>query len=42
MREGTYLNMTIAVEVLALVLIALTKGRLGYRPEGEAVSVHRT
>jgi uncharacterized protein len=28
-----YLNLTIAAGVLALVLIALTRGRLGYRPE---------
>jgi hypothetical protein len=34
--------MTIAVGVLALVLVALTKGRLGYRPASKAVSVHRT
>jgi CAAX protease family protein len=30
---GSYLNLTIAAWVLALVLIALTRGRLGYRPE---------
>jgi hypothetical protein len=42
MRESTHLNMTIAVGVLALVLIALTKGRLGYRPESQPVSVHST
>jgi hypothetical protein len=30
---GSYLNLTIAGCVLALVLIAVTRGRLGYRPE---------
>lgn len=30
---GSYLNLTIAGWVLALALIALTRGRLGYRPE---------
>jgi membrane protease YdiL (CAAX protease family) len=30
---GSYLNLTIAACALALVLIALTRGRLGYRPE---------
>jgi len=38
---GTYLNLTIAAGVLALVLIVLTKGRLGYRREAEAVSAPR-
>src|SRR5215204_362202 len=31
---GSYVNLTIASCVLALVLIALTRGQLGYRPEG--------
>jgi uncharacterized protein len=36
---GSYSNLTIAAWVLALVLIAVTRGRLGYRPEsGAAVS----
>jgi hypothetical protein len=30
---GSYLNLTIAGGALALVLIAVTRGRLGYRPE---------
>jgi uncharacterized protein len=30
---GSYLNLTIAGWVLALALIAFTRGRLGYRPE---------
>jgi len=30
---GSYLNLTIASCVLALVIIAVTRGRLGYRPE---------
>ena len=30
---GSYLNLTIAAWALALVLIAVTRGRLGYRPE---------
>jgi hypothetical protein len=30
---GSYLNLTIAGWVLALALIALTRGRLGYRQE---------
>jgi uncharacterized protein len=30
---GSYLNLTIAGWVLALVIIVLTRGRLGYRPE---------
>jgi uncharacterized protein len=30
---GSYVNLTIASCALALVLIALTRGRLGYRPE---------
>jgi membrane protease YdiL (CAAX protease family) len=30
---GSYLNLTIAACALALVLIAVTRGRLGYRPE---------
>jgi uncharacterized protein len=30
---GSYLNLTIAARVLTLVLIALTRGRLGYTPE---------
>jgi uncharacterized protein len=30
---GSYLNLTIAAWVLTLVLIALTRGRLGYSPE---------
>jgi CAAX protease family protein len=30
---GSYLNLTIAAGALALVLLALTRGRLGYRPE---------
>ncbi len=33
---GSYLNLTIAACALALVLIALTRGRLGYRPGGDA------
>jgi uncharacterized protein len=31
---GSYLNLTIASCVLALVIIVLTRGRLGYRPVG--------
>jgi uncharacterized protein len=30
---GSYLNLTISAWALALVIIALTRGRLGYRPE---------
>jgi uncharacterized protein len=30
---GSYLNLTIAACALALVLISVTRGRLGYRPE---------
>jgi membrane protease YdiL (CAAX protease family) len=30
---GSYLNLTIAAGALALGLLALTRGRLGYRPE---------
>jgi len=30
---GSYLNLTIAACALALVLVAITRGRLGYRPE---------
>lgn len=30
---GSYLNLTIAAGALALVIIVLTRGRLGYRPE---------
>jgi hypothetical protein len=30
---GSYLNLTIAAGALALVLIAVTRGRLGYREE---------
>ncbi len=30
---GSYLNLTIAAGALALVLVVLTRGRLGYRPE---------
>ena len=30
---GSYLNLTIAAWVLVLVIIAVTRGRLGYRPE---------
>ncbi len=33
---GSYSNLTIAAWVLELVLIAVTRGRLGYRPEGDA------
>lgn len=33
---GSYLNLTIAAGVLALVLVAVTRGRLGYRQEEEA------
>lgn len=36
-RERTYLNLTMAAGALELVLIALTQGRLGYHPEGDAV-----
>jgi CAAX amino terminal protease family. len=32
---GSYLNLTLAACVLALVLVAATRGRLGYRPEGD-------
>jgi hypothetical protein len=32
---GSYLNLTIAAGVLALVIIAVTRGRLGYRQEEE-------
>ena len=30
---GSYLNLTIAAWALVLVIIAVTRGRLGYRPE---------
>jgi hypothetical protein len=30
---GSYLNLTIDACALALVIIAVTRGRLGYRPE---------
>jgi hypothetical protein len=30
---GSYVNLTIASCVLALVIIAFTRGQLGYRPE---------
>jgi membrane protease YdiL (CAAX protease family) len=30
---GSYLNLTIAAAALALVIVALTRGRLGYREE---------
>jgi uncharacterized protein len=33
---GSYLNLTIAASALALVLIATTRGRIGYQPETEA------
>jgi membrane protease YdiL (CAAX protease family) len=32
---GSYLNLTLAACVLALVLVAATRGRLAYRPEGD-------
>ena len=32
---GSYLNLTIAAGALALVLVAVTRGRLGYRQEEE-------
>jgi CAAX protease family protein len=32
---GSYLNLTIAAGVLALVFVAVTRGRLGYRQEEE-------
>ena len=35
---GSYLNLTIAASALALVLIAATRGRVGYRKEAETVS----
>jgi hypothetical protein len=34
---GSYLNLTIAAWVLALMLIAATRGRMGYRLETDAV-----
>jgi uncharacterized protein len=39
---GSYVNLTIASCVLALVLIAVTRGRLGYRPEAEAALTDAT
>jgi uncharacterized protein len=37
---GSYLNLTMAAWVLALVLVAATRGRIGYRPEVDMV-IHR-
>ena len=34
---GSYLNLTTAACGLAVVLVAATRGRLGYRPEANAV-----
>lgn len=34
---GSYLNLTLAASVLALLLIAATRGQLGYRPETATV-----
>lgn len=34
---GSYLNLMIAAWVLAVVLVAATRGRMGYRPETDAV-----
>ena len=33
---GSYLNLTMAAWALALVLIAVTRGQLGYRPDADA------
>jgi membrane protease YdiL (CAAX protease family) len=33
---GSYLNLTTAAWVLALLLLATTRGRIGYRPEADA------
>ena len=32
---GSYLNLTIAASALALVIIAVTRGRIGYQPEAD-------
>jgi uncharacterized protein len=37
---GSYLNLTITACALALVLIAMTRGRLGYRPEVTGAVTH--
>jgi membrane protease YdiL (CAAX protease family) len=37
---GSYLNLTITACALALVLIAMTRGRLGYRPEVTGAVMH--
>jgi membrane protease YdiL (CAAX protease family) len=34
---GSYFNLTMAAWVLALVLVAATRGRMGYRPEADAI-----
>jgi len=34
---GTYLNLMMAAWALAVVLVAATRGRMGYRPEADAV-----
>jgi membrane protease YdiL (CAAX protease family) len=34
---GSYLNLTIAAWVLALLLVTATRGRIGYRPEADGV-----
>jgi len=34
---GSYLNLMIAAWVLAAVLVAATRGRMGYRPEADAL-----
>jgi uncharacterized protein len=34
---GSYLNLMMAAWALAIVVVAVTRGRLGYRPEAEAV-----
>jgi membrane protease YdiL (CAAX protease family) len=39
---GSYLNLTIAAGALALVLIAVTRGRLGYREEDPELAAART
>jgi hypothetical protein len=36
---GSYLNLTMAAWVLALVLVAATRGRIGYRPEVDMVFI---
>jgi hypothetical protein len=38
---GSYLNLTIAAWALALVLIAVTRGRLGYQEEDPELALQR-